>query len=57
MDLCNLKGMYRVNSSEMQVVTEPLKVLKPNEILKWTLKKMKSQWQEARMWEMTEACE
>lgn len=39
MDLCNLKGMYRVNSSEMQVVTEPLKVLKPNEILKWTLKK------------------
>lgn len=38
MDLCNLKGMYRVNSSEMQVVTEPLKVLRPNEILKWTLK-------------------
>lgn len=57
MDLCNLKGMYRVNSSEMQVVTEPLKVLKPNEILKWTPKKHEDQWQGARMWEMTEACE
>lgn len=42
MDLCNLKGMYRVNSSEMQVVTEPLKVLRPNEILKWTLKKWRA---------------
>lgn len=57
MDLCNLKGMYGVNSSEMQVVTEPLKVLKSDEILKWTLKQMKSQWREARMWEMTEECE